>query len=332
MDISFQPTISAVKRAEHFFDDDCVDIVDNRTTASLFRHAMLPPHIRSDIMSKIHNVSLVISHCDHPLTWIMNLTSIYGSIINKVWVFTKCGQEVIDAPQGAEVVELPNVGRCDHSYAHWLNHHFYYEMNPQPSTHDVIVFMKDTDYMLDKEYTDGRSFEDLLTLAVTNGLGCMMRIDVVQSNLHKYSMLRKMDFSNKNHTHHRSDGKDFGEKVPFHNDNIQNLGEWIDQLNLHPAALNQDIVPVCYGGVFAATRYQVAVQPKRVWKAIEDSLSRGDNIAEGHFAERMWAALLSKPYCNESADAIWSMSPTVRENPNFYRGILTLSGDVFWWS
>jgi hypothetical protein len=156
----------------------------------------------------------------------------------------------------------------------------------------------------------------------------MMRIDVVQSNLHKYSTLRRMDFSNKNHTHRRSDGNDFGEKVSFHNDNIQNLGEWIDQLNLHPAALNQDIVPVCYGGVFAATSYQVAVQPKRVWKAIEDSLSRGDNIAEGHYAERMWAALLSKPLSNKSATAVWEANPTVHEIPTYLVGTLTPLGII----
>jgi hypothetical protein len=36
------------------------------------------------------------------------------------------------------------------------------------------------------------------------------------------------------------------------------------------------------------------------------SLSRGDNIEEGHFAERTWAALLSKPLGLEQADEIMS--------------------------
>lgn len=32
-----------------------------------------------------------------------------------------------------------------------------------------------------------------------------------------------------------------------------------------------------------------------MWKKFMESLARGDNIKEGHFGERPWAAMLSKP-------------------------------------
>jgi hypothetical protein len=94
-----------------------------------------------------------------------------------------CGQDVIDAPPGAEILKLPNVGRCDHTYAYWMNHYFYTESNTIVSTHEIIVFMKDTDYLLEK--SDNRTFGDMLSLAITNGLGCMMRTDIVTSILHR---------------------------------------------------------------------------------------------------------------------------------------------------
>jgi hypothetical protein len=58
-----------------------------------------------------------------------------------------------------------------------------------------------------------------------------------------------------------------------------------------------DLVPICYGGVFATQWGQLfsedaAVTP-RGWNHIARSLSRGDNILEGHFMERWWAELLS---------------------------------------
>lgn len=43
------------------------------------------------------------------------------------------------------------------------------------------------------------------------------------------------------------------------------------------------------------TRNQISKQNNTVWELLERSLSREDNIEEGHFAERTWAALLSKP-------------------------------------
>ena len=35
--------------------------------------------------------------------------------------------------------------------------------------------------------------------------------------------------------------------------------------------------------------------PRDDWSALSTALLRGDNIEEGHFAERLWAALLSPP-------------------------------------
>mmetsp|Transcript_25552 Transcript_25552/g.60428 ORF Transcript_25552/g.60428 Transcript_25552/m.60428 type:complete len:513 (-) Transcript_25552:276-1814(-) len=56
------------------------------------------------------------------------------------------------------------------------------------------------------------------------------------------------------------------------------------------------IVPVCFGGRFMTTLNQIINNGNvNDWTPMLESLSRGDNIEEGHYMERMWAALLSKP-------------------------------------
>ncbi len=324
---------SAFKTIEPFFGEKYITRIENMSASSLLRHSVLPTSIRRSILSKIRKVSLVISHCDHPLTWIRKFTSGYEDLIDHVWVFSKCGQNVTDAPDNAQLLTLPNVGRCDHTYAYWIDNYFYNTLKPKASSHDIVVFIKDTDYMFDMKETDDRNFGDLLSQAVTNGLGCMLMISVVSSYIHDYNTLRTFAFDHKNHTSYkRVDGQDFGNKqVSFHNEKYRNLGEWIDRLKLHPVAVSQNIVPVCYGGVFAVTASQIARHSKPVWKAIEKSLSRGDNIIEGHYAERIWAPLLSKPFNNETVAAFWDMNLTLRKDPFFYRGLLTPKEDRWWY-
>ena len=58
-----------------------------------------------------------------------------------------------------------------------------------------------------------------------------------------------------------------------------------------------DLVPVCYGGVFATYWGQLASKDSPLtkvgWNAVVKALGRGDNIEEGHYMERWWGDLLS---------------------------------------
>ena len=74
----------------------------------------------------------------------------------------------------------------------------------------------------------------------------------------------------------------------------RNLDHWLKSLSLKDY-IQQPLTPVCYGGIFLTTRHQILKYPSSMYERIAQSLSRGDNIEEGHFAERTWAALLSKP-------------------------------------
>ena len=58
----------------------------------------------------------------------------------------------------------------------------------------------------------------------------------------------------------------------------------------------QRVWPTCLGGSFAARRQEIRARMDRAsWEAYASSLLRGDNIEEGHYAERLWGAFLAPP-------------------------------------
>ena len=63
----------------------------------------------------------------------------------------------------------------------------------------------------------------------------------------------------------------------------------------HLDAAQHPVRRVCYGGSFATFGRNVQRIPLGDWSALSTALQRGDNIEEGHFVERLWAALLSPP-------------------------------------
>ena len=86
------------------------------------------------------------------------------------------------------------------------------------------------------------------------------------------------------------------------------------------------LLPVCYGGTFAARRHRIARIPRGFWRALEASLSRGDNIEEGHFAERLWAALFAGRLDASDTRRILCASHQVwcsSHGQSAYRGILS---------
>ena len=97
--------------------------------------------------------------------------------------------------------------------------------------------------------------------------------------------------------------------------NFTNIGEFFDDLG---DLSMQKVVPLCYGGVFAASVSNIKRQDSSVWQKLETILSRGDNIEEGHYAERSWAMLLSLPLEDYKLDALLQYTDNVSK-----RGALT---------
>eukprot|EP00957_Ditylum_brightwellii_P154118 11728886-Ditylum_brightwellii.AAC.1 len=89
-----------------------------------------------------------------------------------------------------------------------------------------------------------------------------------------------------------------------------NLEAWWDDMGMHDVTMNVPFIPVCYGGVFAIQTSLIS--GKKHWlEKIEHSLERKDNIEEGHFAERTWVALFSKPLVPNQVLALMNVTNEV---------------------
>jgi len=88
--------------------------------------------------------------------------------------------------------------------------------------------------------------------------------------------------------------------------------------------LPRPLTSVCYGGNFAVKASQIYAKKDLLGK-MASSLSRGDSIEEGHFAERSWAGILSYPL-NSNETAVMQSIPTVYGQPaGGYMGTIHLN-------
>jgi len=69
-----------------------------------------------DFYLKRKKVHMVMSHCKGDLDWLTNNS--YGYQIASIHAISKCGNPVKGAPKESIISVLPNVGRCDYTYAH----------------------------------------------------------------------------------------------------------------------------------------------------------------------------------------------------------------------
>ena len=92
-------------------------------------------------VDSVASVDVVVSACSHSLAWLPAFvedvkTQSAIAAVNEVVVYAKCGTPP-DAPPEARLVALPNVGRCDHTWAHHLS-------AAHDAVADVTFFVKDT--------------------------------------------------------------------------------------------------------------------------------------------------------------------------------------------
>ena len=278
---------------------------------------------RDALVRGFGKIYLVVSHCDKDLSWLDQFTRgrIKGKnkTIESITVFSKCGNKVTGVPRYAKVVNMPNVGRCDHTYAHWMAQ---YGTDENFKDNDVIFFVKDNPYQTRQGHW--RMFNDMLRQTVTNGFSCALRPNYMiqfreldPSIFHLWDLVKTFNYKTE---YQRQGGQSLSSasngswgidlKVNENNNGETQEGEFISQyLNLESwqdaMGINapKPFMPVCYGGVFSTTIKQIR-KGSGLWPRIEKSLSRTDNLEEGHFAERSWAAMLMKPLSNEGIQAI----------------------------
>jgi len=236
-------------------------------------------------------ISIVISHCEDPIGWLSDFID-DNFVISDITIISKCGKDI----QGIHLLHkltkeikvdyLDNVGRSDHSYAYWIS-----QNRPKISRDDtgngLVLFMKDNNYLL----PCCRTFEEVFQLATVRGFGCFLRP-------HPGKMMKNLYIPLMYHRTSRLDGfalskydRTGDESNPDFSSQYENLKAFRTELGFdYP---DTPLVPVCYGGMFMTQKKGLLTQPQHLFENLEVMLSRGNNIEEGHFVERLWASLVT---------------------------------------
>ncbi len=312
---------------KHFPNCTCVDCEEDELCGGLWKakkYVGMKENIRK---KKIH---VVVSHCKHDLDWLSNFTEGYD--IASMHVISKCGVEVIGAPDFATIQTLQNVGRCDHTYAYYITTILDQKIEKGDEKNSIVMFLKDTKLL--HQGGNWNNFESMIRLASSsNGFACGIIApnsirrtnkektivnDVSISAYHYVDALLEFSiykYSRGNRNGYKSDG------VKFDSGN-ETLAEYYNYLarftsrDIIPP--KQELVQVCYGGKFAASVENIKKIEPSLWKALENSLTRGDNIQEGHYAERIWAYLLSTPLEPFQIEALRNHADAVNVEVNKY--------------
>ncbi len=206
------------------------------------------------------NWHFVISAYRENLDWVHEFANTFKNK-PKIIIYSKHVETSNNATQ------LPNVGRCDHTYLHHIIEHY-------GNLPDVILFATgSTNCIPRKKYT--------LNSIIKPRLGSK-----------KFQCLGKgliciSDFQIENYLAGDKRNQENEEKCI--KSDIRPFGKWFSSRfrNRKPP-----IVGVC-GGVFATTKKAILNVPLEVWKGLLDEHSIGDNLEVGHFMERSWYALLT---------------------------------------
>lgn len=273
-------------------------------------------------------VHLVVSHCTHSLAWLTEYLNM--SAFQTMTIISKCG--VVPNPAyGAQTINLPNRGRCDHTYAWWMVHMASSDTRIQDN--DIVLFVKDSHHVSIPSSNIALA-NITFQVANSNGFACAER-----PQLRLQEQLRGKEFCQKHYlafkrmtsfaytaeldtfSSYSYNGGRVKGVVRDHErfkSNYKNLGEWRRAMGMEWTS----IVPVCYGGMFAAKVKNIKAQVSISLLLALRSLSRADNLEEGHFMERSWAALLQNPLSAHNITAIQMHTRMVGKSLEWDAGII----------
>lgn len=257
--------------------------------------------------SSLSTAEVVISYCTSDINWLPSLLDGIAAThlrLARVTTYMKCGlsssfipavrsllarRQVRDESVRAYFTTLPNVGRCDHTWAHHVARYY-------SSLASIVLFMKDTTFSNPSRRNAALTLPSSAVLhdVMQYGFGCFRKpsVDGLNGTLHsrKLVMSRRQPAyrgHTSNYTNYRGAAQNF--KAPWR------MPTFVKQV-FDPWFLShlgkQSFIPVCYGGSFAFRGLAAQYHSRHSFVKLRSLLSRADNIEEGHYMERLWSATL----------------------------------------
>ena len=195
------------------------------------------------------------------------------------------------------VKPLENVGRCDHTYLHHIAEH-YDDLSP------LTLFLKDTAFS--QGWYNSICF---FTKSVSSQIKGWCSFFATLS-LHGW----KLDNYSSNSRPYSESDEDFMQAEVRPIEHWASIFTRITDLG--------DKSPVQYGGIMAASRESIQTQSQQIYKSLEQVLTRGNNIEDGHFMERLWLLLFGYLPSDFEPEFVLSEKTRSSKQPLPYRQLL----------
>jgi len=216
-------------------------------------------------------VACVITRYNETIDWIeyinpkVDIFYIYNKGLNQNLFKNKVSPEI---EKKLKIIQSPNVGRIDHTIA-------YHIVKNWDTLEDTLIFLPGSILMC---YAKGSYLS-----------GINKRIDILRERYRGFfaprfnKVSRNFNYSIDNY---RAEG------ICNRNDNPFIKSEYPDFQTWKAAIIDdRPLRYVAMRGMFAVCRENIKHVSKSIYENILASVSVGDNIENGHFAERIWAHL-----------------------------------------
>ena len=230
------------------------------------------------------SIDIVVARYNEDLDWlcsdeIRNIISGYGMIKTTIHIYNKginnvnpkfmeCYNNIVDL----HVVQLPNVGRCDHTYLHHI-------ITNYNSLADVTVFLPASCDMEEKSkkvsYIFNKVYQDVDTVFMNDGQG---------SNEFSDFSLTEWGSSHEANQINGDDALELANPRPF--------GDWFRHI------FDEDVfnIPVLtYLGIFAISRTHILNRDISFYTSLIGHVDKHHNPEAGHYLERSWGTIFQVP-------------------------------------
>jgi hypothetical protein len=220
----------------------------------------------------LRGVDLVVSRYEEGLEWLWRLELGW---FRKVWVYNK-GQSLVRLPTGLPegfftVVNLPNVGRCDHTYL------WHIIANYEVGLADVTMFVPGS---CDMDYKWDVATKTMHRALVTRDSAFyVQRIKDVRGQLADFKLDTWQSSSKVNLRANPEDKLHPSPERPF--------GVWWDKNFGRHVVVNG----VAHYGIFAVSARHIHQRPLESYRKLIKYLDGHSNPEAGHYFERAWLAV-----------------------------------------
>lgn len=225
---------------------------------------------------KKKTVDVVIARYEENLDWIVDELMPMLERGSRIVVYNKGRRETLSAKisgEGIQVFDLPNVGRCDHTYLHHIiETHGHEGRRP-------VLFLPGSCYAFQEKWARVQKI-----IGKFDGASSTFVCDDVNmpGDIYDFSIDRWAAREPKNNATNSAD-----RLVPSP---VRPFGRWFDEV----VRIGDKDPPRCLslGGMFIAAPGDLDRKPRAYYERIKAFLDGDDNTEAGHYVERAWPAIV----------------------------------------